>query len=89
MLAAAATKGDVTVKNVIPKHLEAISAKLLEIGCEVEEFDDAVRVVSSKTTASHTGYDAPVSGIPDRYAATDRGCVRYFGGYEHSYGEYF
>ena len=35
MLAAAATKGDVTVKNVIPKHLEAISAKLLEIGCEV------------------------------------------------------
>ncbi len=48
MLAAAATKGDVTVKNVIPKHLEAISAKLLEVGCEVEEFDDAVRVVSSK-----------------------------------------
>ena len=48
MLAAAATKGDVTVKNVIPKHLEAISAKLLEIGCEVEEFDDAVRVVASK-----------------------------------------
>ena len=44
MLAAAATKGDVTVKNVIPKHLEAISAKLLEIGCEVEEFDDSVRV---------------------------------------------
>ena len=41
-------QGDVTVKNVIPKHLEAISAKLLEIGCEVEEFDDAVRVVSSK-----------------------------------------
>ena len=48
MCAAAATKGDVTVKNVIPKHLEAISAKLLEIGCEVEEFDDAVRVVASK-----------------------------------------
>lgn len=48
MLAAAATKGDVTVKNVIPKHLEAVSAKLLEIGCEVEEFDDAVRVVASK-----------------------------------------
>ena len=42
MFAAAATKGDVTVKNVIPKHLEATTAKLLEIGCEVEEFDDAV-----------------------------------------------
>ena len=48
MFAAAATKGDVTVRNVIPKHLEATTAKLLEIGCEVEEFDDAVRVVASK-----------------------------------------
>ena len=44
MFAAAATKGDVLVKNVIPKHLEATTAKLEEIGCEVEEFDDAVRV---------------------------------------------
>ena len=44
MFAAAATGGDVTVKNVIPKHLEATTAKLEEIGCEVEEFDDAVRV---------------------------------------------
>ena len=48
MFAAAVTKGDVTVKNVIPKHLESISAKLLEIGCELEESDDAVRVVASK-----------------------------------------
>lgn len=48
MFAAAATKGDVMVKNVIPKHLEAATAKLIEIGCEVEEFDDAVRVVSSR-----------------------------------------
>ena len=46
MFAAAVTKGDVTVKNVIPKHLESISAKLTEIGCEVEESDDAVRVVA-------------------------------------------
>ena len=46
MFAAAATRGDVTVMNVIPKHLEATIAKLVEIGCEVEEFDDAVRVVS-------------------------------------------
>ena len=44
MFAAAATRGDVTVMNVIPKHLEATIAKLVEIGCEVEEFDDAVRV---------------------------------------------
>lgn len=48
MCAAAATKGDITVKNIIPKHMEATSAKLLEIGCEVEEFDDAIRVVASK-----------------------------------------
>ena len=44
LFAAAATRGDVTVRNVIPKHLEATTAKLEEIGCEVEEFDDAVRV---------------------------------------------
>ena len=44
MFAAAATRGDVTVLNVIPKHLEATTAKLEEIGCEVQEFDDAVRV---------------------------------------------
>ena len=52
MFAAAATKGDVMVKHVIPKHLEATTAKLLEIGCEVEEFDDAVRVVASKRLRS-------------------------------------
>ena len=45
MVAAAATCGDVLVKNVIPKHLESISAKLEEMGVEVEEFDDSVRVV--------------------------------------------
>lgn len=47
MYAAAITRGDIIVKNVIPKHLESISAKLEEIGCEVEEYDDAVRVVAS------------------------------------------
>ena len=44
MLAAAATRGDVVIKNVIPKHLEAISAKLIEIGIDVEEEDDMIRV---------------------------------------------
>jgi UDP-N-acetylglucosamine 1-carboxyvinyltransferase len=47
MFAAAATKGEVLIKNVIPKHLEAFTAKLIEIGAEVEEFDDAVRVKAS------------------------------------------
>ena len=64
MLAAAATKGDVTVKNVIPKHLEAISAKLLEIGCEVEEYDDAVRVVSSKPLHHTQVTTLPYPGFP-------------------------
>ena len=44
MIAAAATKGDVLVKNVIPKHLESISAKLIELGVNIQEFDNAIRV---------------------------------------------
>ena len=52
MFAAAATKGDVVVKNVIPKHLEATVSKLLDIGCEVTEYDDAVRVVAKKRLKS-------------------------------------
>lgn len=64
MLAAAATKGDITVKNVIPKHLEAISAKLLEVGCEVEEFDDAVRVVASKPLRHTQVTTLPYPGFP-------------------------
>lgn len=64
MLAAAATKGDVMVKNVIPKHLEAITAKLEEIGCEVEEFDDAVRVVASKRLTRTHVKTQPYPGYP-------------------------
>lgn len=45
MMAAAATGGNILIKNVIPKHLEAISSKLSEIGAVVEEYDDAVRVI--------------------------------------------
>ena len=44
MVAAAATSGDVMVRNVIPKHLESISAKLDEMGVNLEEYDDAIRV---------------------------------------------
>lgn len=64
MFAAAVTKGDVTVKNVIPKHLESISAKLLEIGCEVEESDDAVRVVASKQLTHTHVKTLPYPGFP-------------------------
>ena len=44
MAAAMATGGDIVVRNVIPKHLESITAKLMEMGAVVEEYDDAVRV---------------------------------------------
>lgn len=64
MLAAAATKGDVLIKNIIPKHLEAISAKLIEIGAEVEQFDDSLRVVAKKRL-SHTHVKTlPYPGFP-------------------------
>ena len=64
MFAAAATKGDVTVLNVIPKHLEATIAKLLEIGSEAEEFDDAVRVVSKGDLRSTHVKTLPYPGFP-------------------------
>lgn len=64
MLAAAATKGDVTIRNVIPKHLEAITAKLVEIGAEVEEFDDAIRVVATKRLGHTQIKTLPYPGFP-------------------------
>lgn len=64
MFAAAITKGDIMVKNVIPKHLESISAKLVEIGCEIEESDDAVRVVSSKPLTHTQVKTLPYPGFP-------------------------
>ena len=64
MCAAAITRGDVTVKNVIPKHLEAISAKLIEIGCEVIEGDDEVRVVGKPRQHSTNIKTLPYPGFP-------------------------
>ena len=64
MFAAAATKGDVIVKNVIPKHLEAMTAKLEEIGCEVEEGDDSVRVVATKRLRRTHVKTLPYPGFP-------------------------
>jgi len=64
MMAAAATKGDVLIKNVIPKHLEALSAKLIEMGVEIEEFDDAVRVNASKRLGHTHIKTLPYPGFP-------------------------
>ena len=64
MFAGAVTKGDVTVKNVIPKHLESITAKLLEIGCQVEEADDCIRVVATRTLEHTHVKTLPYPGFP-------------------------
>jgi UDP-N-acetylglucosamine 1-carboxyvinyltransferase len=64
MFAVAATGGDVLVKNVIPKHLEATTAKLIEVGCRVEEFDDAVRVVSTGKLQHTQVTTLPYPGFP-------------------------
>ena len=64
MMAAAATKGDVTIRNVIPKHLESISAKLLEVGCQISEEDDAVRVAATKRLGRTTVKTLPYPGFP-------------------------
>ena len=64
MCAAAVTRGDVTVRNVIPKHLEAISAKLIEIGCEILEGDEAIRVVGKPKHRSTNIKTLPYPGFP-------------------------
>jgi UDP-N-acetylglucosamine 1-carboxyvinyltransferase len=64
MFAAAAAGGDVLVRNVIPKHLEATTAKLLEAGCKVEEFDDAVRVISDSRLLHTQVTTLPYPGFP-------------------------
>ena len=64
MFAAAATRGDVMVKNVIPKHLEATTAKLVEAGCKVEEFDDAVRIISDGKLHHTQVTTLPYPGFP-------------------------
>ena len=64
MFAAAATRGNVLVKNVIPKHLEAITAKLLEIGCCIEEYDDAVRVIGPEELKATHVKTLPYPGFP-------------------------
>lgn len=64
MCAAAITKGDIIVRNVIPKHMEAISAKLIEMGCEVTEFDDSIRVVGKNIQNATNIKTLPYPGFP-------------------------
>lgn len=64
MIAAAATKGDVTIKNVIPKHLESITKKLEKIGVNVECFDDSVRVWADGPMVKTNVKTSPHPGFP-------------------------
>ena len=64
MVAAAATKGNLLIKNVIPKHLDPISAKLRECGCTVEEYDDAVRVCATGRLHGCNVKTLPHPGFP-------------------------
>ena len=64
MCAAAATGGDVMVRNVIPKHLEATAAKLQEIGCEIQEFEDAVRIRANRRLQRTHVKTLPYPGYP-------------------------
>ena len=51
MVAAVASKGDITLKNCITKHLESITAKIIEVGGIVEDFGDSIRVYCKKKTS--------------------------------------
>jgi UDP-N-acetylglucosamine 1-carboxyvinyltransferase len=64
MIAAAATGGDVLVRNIIPKHLEPITAKLGKIGVVIEEFDDEVRVKTDVPLGKSIVKTLPHPGFP-------------------------
>ena len=64
MMAAAATRGDIVIKDVIPKHLQSITAKLLEMGCKLVEGDDWIRVIAEGEVGSTNVKTLPYPGFP-------------------------
>ncbi|MBE7031696.1 MAG: UDP-N-acetylglucosamine 1-carboxyvinyltransferase [Ruminococcaceae bacterium] len=64
MIAAAATGGDVLIKNIIPKHLDSISAKLAEMGVVIEEYDDSIRVKGTESLKKANFTTMPYPGFP-------------------------
>ncbi len=64
MTAAAATRGNVLIRNVIPKHLEPITNKLLKIGVQVEQFDDSIRVIGGDNYVGTSIKTLPHPGFP-------------------------
>jgi UDP-N-acetylglucosamine 1-carboxyvinyltransferase len=80
MAAVAAAGGEVTLNNVIPKHLECITAKLTEIGVEVEEFDDAVTVRRLKGLKKSNIKTLPYPGFPTDMQPQMAACLSYAAG---------
>ena len=64
MAMAVATRGNVLIRNVIPKHLEAISSKLVDMGARVIEYDDSVRVMADGALRSTQVKTLPYPGFP-------------------------
>ena len=64
MFAAAITSGDILVQDVIPKHLEAISSKLIDMGCKIIDSDDAVRVIGPEKLSTTNVVTLPYPGYP-------------------------
>ncbi|NLU33065.1 MAG: UDP-N-acetylglucosamine 1-carboxyvinyltransferase [Clostridiaceae bacterium] len=64
MIAAAATRGDVLVKNVIPKHMESLSAKLVEMNVKIQEYDDSIRVWAKDRLTRANIKTLPYPGFP-------------------------
>ena len=64
MAAVAATGGNVLVKNVIPKHMDCVTSKLQEMGVKVIQYDDAIRIMSSKRLCNTTVKTRPYPGFP-------------------------
>ncbi len=64
MLAAIASRGDILIKNCIPEHLDCITAKILEIGGNVEDYGDSIRVTMNKRPNKATVKTLPYPGYP-------------------------
>ena len=64
MAAAVATRGNVLIKNIIPKHLDCITSKFVEMGVTIEEYDEEIRVIADKPLKSIRVKTLPYPGFP-------------------------
>lgn len=64
MLAAIASKGDILIKNCISEHMDSLSAKILEMGGEIEDFGDSMRVYCNKRIQAANIKTLPHPGFP-------------------------